>query len=177
MKLTPKQERFCNEYLVDLNATQAAIRAGYKPNYADRMAHKLVENSRVQEYLQKRMKARERRTEITQDRVLQELANIGFSNGSDFAKVIQKSYMKNDVEIFYNTVEMVLTDDLDKNKLPAIAGIKTTKDGIEVKMNDKVKALELMGKHLGMFTEKVELSGETKQDIKINFNIPRPKNE
>ena len=168
MKLTAKQKLFCNEYLIDLNATQAAIRANYSVKTAIEQASRLLTKVNVQEYIQQRMKDREIRTEITQDKVLKELANIGFSNGSDFAKVVEKSYMKeiyNDAkekigeeEVFYTTVVTALTDSIDKSKLAAIAGIRSTKDGIEVKTNDKVKALELIGKHLGMFKDQIELN-------------------
>jgi len=67
-----------DECLVDLNATQAAVRAGYKKNYADRMGYKLVENSRVSEAIQEAMKEREKRTEVTQDMVIEQLAKIAF---------------------------------------------------------------------------------------------------
>lgn len=70
MKLTPKQQRFVDEYLVDLNATQAAIRAGYSAKTANVIGPENLVKPRIAEELQKRMKAREQRTEITQDYVL-----------------------------------------------------------------------------------------------------------
>lgn len=165
-----RQKRFVDEYLIDLNATQAAIRAGYSQKYADRMAYKLVENSRVQEYITKRMNDRQKRTEITQDKVLLELAKIAFTNGSDFAKVVTKPHK----ELYYNRdaetyeerevirqhVELVDTDALSDDKKAAISAIKETKFGIAVESCDKLKALELIGRHLGMFKEKVELTGQ-----------------
>jgi len=91
---------------------------------------------------------------------------VAYANGSDYAKVVEKSYVEDikdeeativDVkEQKYKTVEVVETDKLEQDKLAAIAGIKSTKEGIEVKTNDKIKALELMGKYLGMFVDKVE---------------------
>ena len=79
-ELTPLQARFVDEYLIDLNATQAAIRAGYKKNYADRMGHQLIENTRVWEQIEKRIEDRSKRTGITQDMVLKELAGIAFDD-------------------------------------------------------------------------------------------------
>ena len=177
MKLTPKQKIFVDEYLVDLNATRA-YKAAYKNIKKDETARangsRLLTNANVKEYIDKRMKDREKRTEITQDFVLKELYAIASARGSDFAKVVQKSYMRpildkegnkiDEEEVFYKDVELTLTDDLPEDKKKAIAAIKQTKFGIAVESCDKVKALELLGKHLGMFKDKVELSG----DVKVN---------
>ncbi|AUN11217.1 terminase small subunit [Clostridium botulinum] len=171
-KLTHKQKKFCDEYLIDLNVTQAAIRSGYSKKYAMAHAYELLDKPKIKEYIDKKMKDREKRTEITQDKVLQELAKIAFVNGADFAKVVEKSYMKpiydkegnkiDEEEVFYKDVELTLTDDLPEDKKKAIAAIKQTKFGIEVASCDKVKALELLGRHLGMFKDKVEVNGNMK---------------
>ena len=85
MALTERQARFVAEYLVDLNATQAASRAGYKdPN----IGRQLITKNNVSEAIQKAIQKRSQRTEITQDMILKELANIAFANGTDFAKVV-----------------------------------------------------------------------------------------
>lgn len=136
-RLTDKQKRFVTEYLVDLNATQAAKRAGYKdPN----IGRQLITKNNVLDAISKAMKKREARTEITQDSVLKELAAIGFANAADFVKVSG------------GAVKITDTDEIEKDKLPALAGVKETQNGIEIKLHDKVHALELIGKHLGMFT-------------------------
>ena len=150
-KLTPKQKIFCDEYLIDLNATRAYKKAYPSVKKDDTAAvngNRLLRNAKVKEYIDKRMKDREKRTEITQDMVLKELAAIAFSNGADFAKVTDD-----------NMVHIVPTDELPEDKKKAIAAIKETKFGINIETCDKVKALELIGKHLGMFKDKVELSG------------------
>ncbi len=169
-KLTEKQKRFVEEYLIDLNATQAAIRAGYKEKTAYRTGADNLRKPQIQEYLNKRMKDRVQRTEITQDKVIEELAAIAFAKGSDFAKVVEKSYMKpiysadgkeiiDEKEVFYKDVELEITDNLSEDKKKAITAIKNTKFGISIETADKVKALELLGKHLGMFKDKVEVTG------------------
>ena len=79
MALTEKQKRFVSEYLVDLNATQAAIRAGYSQKTADRIGAELLGKTWVAAEIQKEIKKREQRTNITQDRVLEELAAIAFA--------------------------------------------------------------------------------------------------
>lgn len=159
--MTAKQMRFCDEYLIDLNATQAAIRAGYSEKYANTNVSKLLQNTSIKEEIQKRQKDRVERTEITQDMVLRELAIIAFSNAADYAAVVEKECEDEDGNpVTYRTVEPVLTKDLTEAQKKALSVIKKGRDGFEVKPYDKVRALELLGKHLGMFTEKVDLSGQ-----------------
>lgn len=168
MSLTAKQKRFCDEYLIDINATQAAIRAGYSPKTAEQTASRLLRNVKVQEYIAKRQKELSRSTEITQERVIKELALIAFSNNADYAHVVEKK-MKAEVggalvdvldedgkPVMYRTVEPVLTEELTEEQKRALAVIKKGREGLEVKSCDKVKALELLGKHLGIFTDKIE---------------------
>lgn len=81
--LTPKQARFVEEYLVDLNATQAAIRAGYSARTAGQTSFELLKKPEIQILISEAQKKRSKRTEITQDRVLQELAKLGFGDIRD----------------------------------------------------------------------------------------------
>ena len=149
-RLTDKQKRFVAEYLVDLNATQAAKRSGYKdPN----IGRQLITKNNVSAAIQKAMSNRETRTEITQDKVLEELARVAFANGTDFAHVVSKNG--------FQAVELVNTDEVPAEKRSAIAGIKEGKHGIEVSSYDKVRALELLGRHLGLFDGK----GQTKNEV------------
>lgn len=113
-KLTPKQEQFVTEYLVDFNATQAAIRAGYNPRSARTAAARNMQNDNVQAALIEARQEQQERTHITADRVLKELAAVAFDDADDC----------NDSRLRYT---------------------------------NKLKALELIGKHLGMFTEKVSV--------------------
>lgn len=168
-KLTEKQKRFVEEYLIDLNATQAAIRAGYSPKTAEQIGYKLVQKSSVAEEISVAKAERSKRTSISQDRVLEELATIAFANGSDFARVVTKPETDELGRIIIDpntgeqsmlaTVELIPTDQLTDEQKRAISCIKQGKYGIEVNTCDKVKALELLGKHLGMFKEKVEVNG------------------
>ena len=171
-KLTEKQKRFCDEYLVDLNATRAykkAYPSVKKDETAAQAGSRLLRNVNVKEYIDKRIKDRQKRTEITQDKVLNELAAIAFSNGSKYAKVVErKAYDEEGKEVVdyetgkqltYKTVEFKNTDDLTEDEKKAISSIHKGKDGMKVETYDKMKALELLGKHLGMFKDKLELSG------------------
>lgn len=84
MALTPKQERFVAEYLVDLNATAAAIRAGYKEKTASQIGHNLLQKPAIELAVQEAQAAREKRTKITGDQVVSELAKIAFAKADDY---------------------------------------------------------------------------------------------
>lgn len=142
-KLTPKQIKFIDEYLIDLNATQAAIRAGYSKKTAQRIGSENLSKPLLQAEIQKRRNKLQTKCEITQERVLRELAAIAFASGADFAKVVTGGA--------FDTVRMIPTDKLLPEKLAAIAGVKMTANGVEVKLHDKVRALEMLGKYLGLF--------------------------
>ena len=116
MALTPKQARFVQEYLIDLNATQAAIRAGYSARTADKIGPELLGKTSVAQAVQAAIQDRQSRTAITQDRVLGELAAVAFEGASDLPES-------------------------------------------ELKYSNKLKALELLGKHLGLFTDRLQMEG------------------
>lgn len=164
--VTEKQRIFADEYLIDLNATRA-YREAYPTVKKDETAavngSKLLRNTKVAEYISERMKDRQKRTEITQDRVVQELAAIAFARATDYA------------EVRYNgvnsTVVIKPTAELSDQQKGAIAGIKEGANGIEIKLNDKEKALELLGRHLGMFKDKVEVSGMNSEMSKLDALI------
>lgn len=139
-RLTLKQARFVDEYLIDLNATQAAIRAGYSERTAQQIGAENLSKPVIQAEIQKRRRDRERRTEITQDRVLQELAAIAFARGTDYASVGPGGVVK-----------IKPTEELNDTQKAAVLSIKETQAGIEIKLADKVRALELLGKHQGLF--------------------------
>lgn len=149
-KLTPKQEHFCEEYLIDLNATQAAIRAGYSEKTANRIASELLSKLDIQEKITELKAERSKRTEITQDRVVKELAAMAFAKATDYAQIADVG----------GKVAIMLTPtaQLTTAQQAGIVGIKQTQAGIEVKL-DKTKALELLGRHLGMFKDKIEVEG------------------
>ena len=140
-KLTDKQNRFVDEYMVDLNATAAARRAGYSEKTACEQGSRSLANVKVQEKIQKRRAELQSKLEITQDRVFTELARIAFADRGAFARVTDDG----------SRVTLTDTDRLTEDQRAALAGVKETKYGIEVSTYDKVRALELLGKHLGMF--------------------------
>jgi phage terminase small subunit len=161
-KLTAKQQKFVDEYLIDLNATQAAIRAGYKKTeYTDTNANKLLENTRIREAVDKSMAERSRRTGINQDRVIQELARIAFVNPQNVINSEDASIRADATEDDLACIQSVKVKTMDGEKGSSVER--------EVRLNDKMRALELLGKHLGMFKDKVELDTDMDLNITINY--------
>ncbi len=166
MALNRKQSRFVEEYLIDLNATQAAIRTGYSRKTAHVIGDENLKKPEIAAQVRKAMDERSARTSVTQDRVLRELAKIGFA---DLRKaVIWRANVTGMVRdddgserlAVTNEVQIVDSAALDDDTAGAIAEIsQTDKGGLRVKMHDKKGALEAMGRHLGMFKDKIEHSG------------------
>jgi phage terminase small subunit len=147
--MTPRQKRFVEEYLIDLNATQAAIRAGYSPNRADATANKLLSFTEVQDTVAAAMAERSKRTEVTADQVVKELAVLAFT---DFRKAVSWGP---------DGVRLLPSDELSADEAAIIAEVSETRSenggSIKAKRYDKLKALELLGRHLGMFKDRVEI--------------------
>jgi phage terminase small subunit len=161
-KLNDRQQLFVHEYLVDRNATQAAIRAGYSEKTAKQIGSRLLTNVDVVAAIDARRAAVSEKLEITQERVLQELAAIGFAKFLDFVTV--KTERDTKLGIHPITGEVVTlpagwcqyvkvldTAELSPAQRAAVASIKQTIHGVEVKLHDKARALEMLGKHLGLF--------------------------
>ena len=152
--LTEKQQRFIYEYLIDLNATQAAIRAGYSVKTAREQASQNLTKLNIQQAISEKMAERSKRTGVNQDRIVLELAKIAFVNAADV------------IDSDDATIKAGATAD----DTAAIQSVKVkvipTKEGEgverEIRLNDKLKALELLGKHLGMWNDKLD----------VNVNIP-----
>ena len=135
-KMTPKMQKFVDEYLVDLNATQAAIRAGYSKKTAYSIGVSNLKKPEIQAAIQK---SAAEKLEITRERVLKELASIGFAKATDFLTIQGGHVLIKD------------SDDVAADKLAALASVKEGMYGVEVKLADKARALEMLGKYLGLF--------------------------
>lgn len=147
-KLTDKQKKFVEEYLLDLNATQACIRAGYSPQTAMEQGYQLLQKTSVQEAVSTAMAERSKRTGINQDRIVQELARIAFVKITD---VVDR-----DGEIRRDASD----DDLaciESYKVKDADNMNGSSCEREVKLASKLKALELLGKHLGMWNDKLNV--------------------
>lgn len=147
-RLSPRQERFCLEYIVDLNAAQAAIRAGYAPKFAKTNTTKLLLNTNIQKRISGLKAEREESTKISSENVVKELAACAFFDP---------------VGIYDGNGNI-----LPFEKWPAICrrmirshDAVTTENGVQlskIRWNDKGKYMELLCRHLGLLRDKVEVS-------------------
>ena len=160
-KLTAKQKAFVSEYLVDLNATAAATRAGYSAKNASRIGHELLNKSQVQAAIKKALEERQKRTEITQDQVVIELARIAFGSARDV------------MEWGPGGVQLRPSSELTPDQAAMVVEVSetTSQNGgsLRLKTHDKVKALELLGKHLGMFLDRHEITGPNGGGLSIKW--------
>lgn len=163
--LTAKQRRFVEEYLVDLNATQAALRAGYSPRNTDKIGPQLLGKSRVAQAIQELMDRRAKRTDITADRVLRELACLGYSNVLHYRVDDENN--------------LLLMPDAPPEAMRAVSSVKRKtriiprKDGepiiereLEFRLWDKNTALTNLGRHLKLFLDRFELIGPLAETVK-----------
>jgi phage terminase small subunit len=171
MSLSPKQLRFVQEYLVDLNGKRAAIAAGYSAKTAEVTASKMLRIPKVQAEIQEGQKAKEKLLEVSKEKVLKEYLRIAFSD--------IKNVMKWDAQY----IDLIPSDDIGPDVSAAIqeVSIKTkyTDEGemiIErkVKLYDKPRALEMLGKHLGLFEKKE--GDDTNKPFTLAYPNPRGKN-
>lgn len=148
--MTKKQKMFCDEYLVDLNSTQAAIRAGYSAESAGSIGSALLKKVEIRARIDKALAERSKRTGVNADRVVRELARIAFANAADFID-FDSATVKQDASQD-DTASIV---SVRVKRIPGECG-----DGVEreVRIGDKLKALELLGKHQGMWSDKAELN-------------------
>jgi phage terminase small subunit len=169
MGLTPKKKRFAKEYIVDLNQTQAAIRAEYSPRSAYAQGCRLMKDAEVVEYIQVLMDKRSKRTEITADRVLEEIARIAFFNVKslhDPNTGLLKNILELDDVQSAALAEVTETSAMDEERGAVVINKK-------YKLYDKVKSLEQLGKHLKLFSDKIEISGklETLTDEELQLKL------
>ena len=153
-RLTKKNEVFCKEYLIDLNATQAAIRAGYSVDSAGSIGSELLKKPEIRARVEKEMADRSKRVGINADRVLRELGRIAFVNPDDLIDLstatVKPGASPDDLSAIAGVkVKYVPHKDFDENGDPVV------EDAIEreVRLHDKLKALKLCGRHLGMFKD------------------------
>lgn len=144
--LTQKEKKFIQEYLIDLNATQAAIRAGYSKDSAANIGGQNVRKPLIQSAIFTEMDKRMKRTNITQDQIIIALKRIAFANIADLMTW-------NDASI-----NIAPSDQLKRSKTYAISEISENVNQhartVKVKLKDSIRALELLAKHAGMFIDR-----------------------
>ena len=152
--LTPKQSAFVREYLVDLNATQAAIRAGYSARNADKIGSELLGKTRVKAEIQVLMDKRAQKVEITSDRVLMEIGKLAFADirkiFDDQGRLLPVHMLPDEISASVSSVEVVTF------KIPGTDPVEVEHVS-KIKFWDKRASLELLGRHLKLFTDKIEV--------------------
>ena len=169
-KLTDKQEQFCQEYLIDLNATQAAIRAGYSEKTARSVGCENLTKPDIVERIAERQKERAERMQISQDKVLSELSKLGFSNMLDYTREAGEGFLAVDVsEITRDQAAAIQEITVDHIRKKPGDDDDPGVDRVKLKLCDKRAALVDIGKHLGMFVERsqVKHSGDTKWTVEV----------
>lgn len=165
-KLTPKQELFVKEYLVDLNAKRAAIRAGYSERNADKIGSQLLDNSRVRDAINAAKEQRAEKVEVSAERVIKEIMRMAFYDPADIMLPVAKEAVEfvDDVQISDGRIYglrgpgdiRMLKEDVRR----AIVGWSWDRNGnFVVKLADKAKALDQLARHLALYNDKVEVSG------------------
>jgi phage terminase small subunit len=159
---TEKRKRFAREYAVDLNGTQAAIRAGYSLHTASSTAYKLLRDPSVLAVVHKCLEKVSEKADVTAERVLKELARIGFADLAPAVRIVN------------GCVRIADSDSMTVSQRAAISEISESESGIKVKLHDKNRALELLGKYLAMFTDRHEVTGEDGGPLVV-VHPPAPK--
>lgn len=154
MALTARQERFVEEYMIDLDAKNAAIRAGYSARSAKTLGPRLTKMKNVAARIEEEKAKRARRTGITAERVLRELAQLAFFDASKCLGMLNG--------------DMEKMEELER-ETASIAAIKIGKGGIEIRFHDKTRALELLGRHMGIFRE--ESAGREAIQVELGSGV------
>lgn len=146
-----REKRFAEEYIIDLNASAAAIRAGYSPKTAKDAAAWIhpdhPEKPKLRTMIDQLIAERSRRTGVTAERVIEELAKLAFVNAEDVIDVVTAKVLPN-------------ASRDDKAAIQSVTVKSGKVEEREVKLADKTRALELLGKHLGVFVDNVKIDGE-----------------
>lgn len=161
MALNPKQAAFVREYLVDLNATQAAIRVGYSPKTAKVQGSRLLTNADIRAAVEAGKADSTQDAHATKDQILRELARIGFSDAG---------------QILDSRGVCLSLNEMPEDIRRCISSVKFSGDGgTEVKFWSKSHALELLGKYRSMWVERMEHTGKDGEKLSVSININRGK--
>ena len=158
--LTDKQKRFCNEYLIDLNATQAAIRAGYSQKTARAIATENLSKPYIQEYMKDLMNQKDDDLIAKQDEVLKYLTRVMRREEMEHAVVVTKTKTTKSI---YNEETKKYDKETIEEEIPEVVDFPT-------KVSDANKAAELLGKRYALFTENVNINGDLDGELKITID-------
>ena len=165
MALNARQQQFIAEYCIDLNATQAAIRAGYSPKTAGQLGFDLLKKVEIQEKVQEFQEKRQKRTNITADRVLQELGRIALFDPRNLLNPDGSPRPINELDD--DTAAVLAGMDISEEYEGTGEDRKFIGYTKKMKFADKVGALTLAMRHLGMLTDKLEIKNTTERSEKL----------
>lgn len=151
-EITEKQRRFCEEYVVDLNGTQAAIRAGYSVNSANEQASRMLAKDNIQAEVARLKTEQSERTEITADRVLQAMAEVAF--GDIRGMFNDDGSLKRPHEWDDETAAAVAGMDV----VTVSAGEGMVEHVAKIKRTDRLRAMEMLARHLSLFNDKLDVN-------------------
>ena len=156
--LTPKQQRFVDEYLIDLNATQAAIRAGYSEDSAQQMGSENLSKPVIASAIAEAQAARAKRVQVDADEVLRELMRVGFSDAWNYVQDADGRLAL--VESAPDDATRAVASVKHKTRtIPQKQGAPVVEHTVEYRLWDKNTALANLGRHLGLFKDKVTVDG------------------
>ena len=154
-----RHDRFCREYIKDLNGKRAAIAVGYSAKTADAAASRLLSNVKVQTLVATLTKKHADKLDLSAEKVLSELSRMGFSNFLDYVNITEEGDAFVDLSSLTQeqaaAIQEVTVNEYVEGKGKHARKVKRTK----LKLVDKIRSLDLLGRHLKLFTEKVEVSG------------------
>lgn len=180
MALTYFSRLFCVEYTKDLDVAGAYVRAGGKSKDPKNAGRNLFKRAEIRAEIERLMERRIERMELSQDRIIQELMKIAFADRTNISQLAEvplldsKGHKVTDEEgnvVTTQQIQMTTTNLLSEFERGAISGYKQTKKGMEVATYDKMKALELLGKHIGMFDDRLHVSGDLDQKVNLLGDI------
>jgi phage terminase small subunit len=169
MALTPKQQRFVQEYLVDSNASQAALRAGYSPNTAESQGCRLLKNAKVAAAIAEGQKKTADKLGVTAERVVAEMAKLAF--GDVRALFDEAGNLKPPHEWGEEAAAIVAGLDVVTRNV----GDGEVEHVAKIKQWDKPKALEMLARHLGLFNDKLHVTGVEDLAAKLRRGRERAK--
>jgi phage terminase small subunit len=170
-ELNKNQKAFCQEYMKNgMNGTKAYMKV-YKTKDEDKAgasASRLLGNVKIQEYIKSLQEKLEDKAIVTAEEIIKELKAIAFVDRTNISKIQNNLLLEKDNGIKYYEPQVIFndTDNLTEEQRKVISGYKKTQSGFAIETYDKVKALEMLGKYIGMFNDK--------QDITINNNVENP---
>lgn len=158
-KSEARQELFAREYVIDLNGSRAAIAAGYAESGAGVEACRLLKKPKVQKFIQDLQSKRASKLEVTQAKIAEEFARVGFANMLDYVSVTENGEGRIDLSTLSRDQAAAIIEISEDSTGGSGDGERKLIIRTKIKLADKLKALESLGRHLGMFQDNVKVTG------------------